>query len=788
LTKFTPFGVRTTTRPIIVVIGVVFVVMWALVAFSVVTSRHAALDAGGLEGRNLMIAFREEIASVLRGVDGETLLLAERMRRDGDGFDLYAWGQEIALVAPAIARAVIVSPDGMLKSATAEAHPSSLDLSDREYFRVQLDRQFRGLYVGQPIIGRILGAPVLPISRRVEAADGTFLGVIVILISPSSLTSLHKLIDLGPHGAMTLAGIDNVIRARFSADSPDGTKGIGSSVAGGSRPGVIEVGGQGWYVRTSARDGISRLFTFGRVGSYPLVVRVGLDLDQVLAAWNLSVAMIIATALCATLLLVALADYLIRQIYRDVATIQGITHSAEHDLLTGLPNRTLLNARLSFAFDWARRHKSKVAVMFVNLDGLKRINDAFGRGTGDKLLQSAAKRLAACVRNSDTASRVGDDEFVVLLSEIRRPEDAAIIARKLLGSVAEPHSIDQHDIHVTISVGISVYPDDGLDADALIRNADIAMSEAKERGRDGARFYTRAMNDRAAERQFIEEGLRYALERHEFALHYQPKINLKTGAITGAEALLRWTHPTRGAIAPLHFIPVAEDCGLIVPIGAWVLREACAQAQAWIDAGLPAMTMAVNISAVEFRSHDFLSNLFAVLQETRLDPRLLEVELTESLLMTNAESATSILQALRASGIQVAIDDFGTGFSSLGYLRKFPLDALKIDQSFVGQITATEENTAIVTAIISMARSLKLRIIAEGVENVEHVAFLQAHQCDEAQGYYFSRPVPSDQFAKLLETGIPQPVSLDVITAAGSDPIGVRCAASEQGQLDLLRR
>jgi hypothetical protein len=252
LTKFTPFGVRTTTRPIIVVIGVVFVVMWALVAFSVVTSRHAALDAGGLEGRNLMIAFREEIASVLRGVDGETLLLAERMRRDGDGFDLYAWGQEIALVAPAIARAVIVSPDGMLKSATAEAHPSSLDLSDREYFRVQLDRQFRGLYVGQPIIGRILGAPVLPISRRVEAADGTFLGVIVILISPSSLTSLHKLIDLGPHGAMTLAGIDNVIRARFSADSPDGTKGIGSSVAGGSRPGVIGGWGPG-LVRKNQR-------------------------------------------------------------------------------------------------------------------------------------------------------------------------------------------------------------------------------------------------------------------------------------------------------------------------------------------------------------------------------------------------------------------------------------------------------------------------------------------------------------------------------------------------------
>ena len=395
-------------------------------------------------------------------------------------------------------------------------------------------------------------------------------------------------------------------------------------------------------------------------------------------------------------------------------------------------------------------------MLFLDLDGFKHINDSLGHPIGDKLLQSIAKRLVDCVRGSDTVSRQGGDEFVVLLSEVEQSEDAAITARRMLQAVAEPHSIDQHDLHVTTSIGVSVYPDDGLDAETLIKNADTAMYQAKENGRQSYQFFKPAMNVRAVERQSIEEGLRRALERQEFALHYQPKINLKTGEITGAEALLRWTHPTRGSVPPAQFIPVAEDCGLILPIGNWVLREACKQARAWVDAGLPAMTMAVNISAMEFRDENFLEGVFAILSETGLDPRSLELELTESVLMKHAESTASILKTLRARGVQVAVDDFGTGYSSLSYLRKFPIDALKIDQSFVRQITTAPDETTIVTAVISMGRSLKLRVVAEGVETPEELAFLQAHQCDEAQGYYFSRPVPPQQFAKLLETGIPE--------------------------------
>jgi diguanylate cyclase (GGDEF)-like protein/PAS domain S-box-containing protein len=443
-------------------------------------------------------------------------------------------------------------------------------------------------------------------------------------------------------------------------------------------------------------------------------------------------------------------------VFRDVSAARAmadqITHSAEHDFLTGLPNRMLLNDRVNQAIAMAPRHHKRVAVLFLDLDGFKHINDSLGHPTGDKLLQSIAKRLVECVRASDTVSRQGGDEFVVLLSEVERSEDTAITARRMLQAVAEAHSIDHHDLHVTTSIGVSVFPDDGLDAETLIKNADTAMYQAKENGRQSYKFFKPAMNVRAVERQAIEESLRRALERQEFAVHYQPKVSLKTGEITGAEALLRWTHPVRGPIPPGQFIPIAEDCGLIRPIGNWILREACRQARAWLDAGLPLASMAVNISAVQFRNENFLQGVFSTLEETGLDPKYLELELTESVLMKHAESTEVILKTLRARGVQLAVDDFGTGYSSLSYLRRFAIDALKIDQSFVRQITTTPSETTIVTAVISMGRSLNLRVVAEGVETTEELAFLQAHQCDQAQGYYFSRPVAAPQFADLLGT------------------------------------
>jgi diguanylate cyclase (GGDEF)-like protein len=436
------------------------------------------------------------------------------------------------------------------------------------------------------------------------------------------------------------------------------------------------------------------------------------------------------------------------------------THSAEHDFLTGLPNRMLLNDRVGQAIAFAQRHAKQLALLFLDLDGFKHINDSLGHTVGDKLLQSIARRLVDCVRGSDTVSRQGGDEFVVLLSEVNHPEDAAISARRMLQAVAKSHSIDQHELHVTTSIGVSVYPDDGRDAETLTKHADIAMYQAKENGRRSYQFFKPSMNVRAVERQFIEESLRVALQRREFALDYQPKIDLRTGAITGAEALLCWTHPARGTLSAEEFLPVAEDCGLIVPISQWVLREACGQARAWLDAGLPPVAIAVNVSAMELRDENFIEGLLAVLKETGLAPGSLELELTENVLMTRAESTAGVLQTLRESGVRVVIDAFGTGYSSLGYLQNFPMDALKIDGSFVRQISTAPHRTPILAAVIEMGRSLKLRVIAEGVETREEFAYLQAHHCDEAQGIYFSAPVRPGQFAGLLGTGIPGTSSL----------------------------
>jgi EAL domain-containing protein (putative c-di-GMP-specific phosphodiesterase class I) len=324
----------------------------------------------------------------------------------------------------------------------------------------------------------------------------------------------------------------------------------------------------------------------------------------------------------------------------------------------------------------------------------------------------------------------------------------------MLQAVGEPHSIDGNDLYVTTSIGVSVYPDDGIDAETLIKNADMAMYQAKEEGRQGIQFFKPAMNTKAMERHSIEAGLRQAIEREEFTLHYQPKIDLKTSAITGAEALIRWTHPTRGLVSPAAFIPVAEACGLIQTIDAWVLQAACEQSSAWRRAGLPIVTIAVNVSAREFQNKNFANNLFTVLDKSGVDPSSIELELTERVFMDRADATAGVLRILRQKGVRIAIDDFGTGYSSLSYLRKFPVDTLKIDQSFISQISAGGGDRVLVATMIQMAQSLKLRVVAEGVETLDQLRFLKAKQCDEAQGYFFRPPVPAEQFASLLETGI----------------------------------
>jgi len=431
---------------------------------------------------------------------------------------------------------------------------------------------------------------------------------------------------------------------------------------------------------------------------------------------------------------------------------QQLEHQANYDALTGLPNRNLLHDRLRQAV-YSQRNPRAIAVVFMDLDHFKFVNDSLGHSVGDKLLKGMGERLRSVLREGDTVGRVGGDEFVLILNDQANEEVIFRAMQRISAKVAEPIDIDGKEMYVTCSAGISLYPQDGPDVDTLLKHADAAMYRAKEHGRNNFQFYTSEMNDRVNERLSLEHALRRALERREFLLHYQQKNDLRSGAIIGAEALVRWNHPEWGLVRPARFIPLAEETGLIVPLGEWVLGEACRQARAWMDQGLKPGVVSVNLSARQFRQEGLVRTVSRILEETRLDPSLLEFELTESMVMHNVEAAITTLQGLKSLGVALSVDDFGTGYSSLSYLRQLPVDTLKIDRSFVRDIGAGEnpDDGVIAQAIISLGHSLRLKVIAEGVETDAQLRFLKRHGCDELQGFLYGEAVAPAEYAKLLE-------------------------------------
>ncbi|SNS98676.1 PAS domain S-box-containing protein/diguanylate cyclase (GGDEF) domain-containing protein [Noviherbaspirillum humi] len=437
-------------------------------------------------------------------------------------------------------------------------------------------------------------------------------------------------------------------------------------------------------------------------------------------------------------------------VFHDVSAMrdmsQRMAYLAQHDYLTGLPNRFLLNDRLAQAIALALRHGKRAALMFLDLDRFKHVNDTLGHVIGDLLLKQIAARLKDCVRECDTVSRQGGDEFVILLQEVADTIGAARVAAHILEAIGKPYFIDDHEIHISGSIGISICPEDGEDSETIIKHADAAMYQAKAEGRNNYQFFTRNISERAIKRFAMEGNLRRAIARDESALYYQPKIEIATGRVIGAEALLRWQLQSSEIISPAQFIPVAEESGLIIPIGEWVLRQACRQNRAWQEAGYPAMPVAVNVSAVQFRDKHFLELVSRVLQETGLDPSNLELELTESVTMQEVDTTIGLMRSIKDMGISLSIDDFGTGYSSFSYLRRLPIDTLKIDKSFVQDIATDPDGAAIVSAIISMAKILKQKVIAEGVETPAQYEFLRQQGCDQIQGYYFSEPLPAEEF------------------------------------------
>jgi diguanylate cyclase (GGDEF)-like protein len=463
----------------------------------------------------------------------------------------------------------------------------------------------------------------------------------------------------------------------------------------------------------------------------------------------------LAVAAAAGGMLVVRARQLVLNVEQRKRAEERIRHLAYHDALTDLPNRSLLEDRLTTALAQAHRKSRMLALLYLDLDRFKRVNDTLGHSLGDHILQSVAERLTSIVREADTVARVGGDEFTILLPEISQAQDAIDVADRILRELRRPVMVDHRELPATTSMGIAFYPNDAEEADTLLRNADIAMYRAKEQGRDNYQLYTAAMNARIAERFAVENDLRRALDRNEFVVYYQPQVDLSSQQIVGVEALVRWEHPTRGLMLPADFIPVAEESGLIVPLGEWVLRTACAQAKAWQEAGLPPIRLAVNLSGRQFQQRNLSEMVERALNETSLEPRYLQLEITETVVMHDMDFTIATLNNLKAMGIQIAIDDFGCGHSSLNYLKRLPIDDVKIDRSFVHDLATDPSDAAIVGSVVAMTRELNLNVVAEGVETEEQLAFLKERQCDVVQGFLFSRPVPPDAVEKIIASGTP---------------------------------
>jgi diguanylate cyclase (GGDEF)-like protein len=434
---------------------------------------------------------------------------------------------------------------------------------------------------------------------------------------------------------------------------------------------------------------------------------------------------------------------------------QRVEYLAYHDGLTGLPNRSMFSKLLTKSISEAHRYNRQLAVAFLDLDRFKQINDTLGHEAGDHLLQEVAIRLRGCVRDSDTVARLGGDEFVVLLPDLADGAYAALVAQKILLQIAKEFTLIGQDFRVTASIGICTYPQDGLDEQTLTKNADLAMYQAKAEGKNNFQFYSEKLNAHSLERLALESSLRHGLERNEFRLYYQAKREIASGHITGMEALLRWEHPDMGIVGPREFIPVAEETGLIIPIGRWVLKTACMQSVEWRNQGLPPLSIAVNLTPRQFHDESLLADVTAILAATGMDPHLLEIEITESLLIHDVENTLRILKGLKTLGIRIAVDDFGTGYSSLAMLQRFPLDTIKIDRSFMRDIVGTPQDTGLADALIAMGKSLSLTVVAQGVETKEQAEHLRLHECNELQGFYFKKPLPVEEFTRLLHAQAP---------------------------------
>ncbi len=634
-----------------------------------------------------------------------------------------------------------IDADGGLHLVPSRTRQPIANVAGHEDVSIQFLTHGGGIFIGRPVFSRASARWIVPVTAR---AQGNTVAVIGGVIELGRVGKLFEPQRMGPGGSITVIRADGTTLFRAPAIEGAVGKGIAAS------PDFIQhfsVAERGIYRIRGAYDGAERVISFSRLKGYPIIVAVTARVDDVLRPWWRETLVLCGIALAVTILAGVLTYRFLRQ-YRLAQ--DRIEFLAYRDGLTGLPNRRLARDRFIQAMAHADRAGTKVAMLFLDLDHFKVANDSLGHAFGDSLLKGIAGRVGECVRDTDTVSRHGGDEFLVLLADLRDNGAITLIAEKILQRLEAPFDIDGN-IHLTsMSIGIAVFPDDGKNFDVLLKKADLAMYKAKESGRNTYCFYNEELNARSNELLFIQNGLRQALVNGEFILHYQPQYSLATRRVIGAEALIRWNHPTLGLLPPGRFIPIAEEIGSIVQIGAWVIGEACRQAMAWRTAGLPVVVMAVNLSALQFKRGNLEQIVLDALKRSGLEPRLLELELTESALISDVPRVLATVEKLRHIGLRLSIDDFGTGYSSLAYLKRLKVDKLKIDRSFVCDAAGDPEDAAIVRTIIQIAKSLNLETIAEGVEDEETLSFLAACHCDEAQGYHLGRPMEAAKMADLL--------------------------------------
>jgi diguanylate cyclase (GGDEF)-like protein len=737
--------------PLIAVVGLA--VIWGTTLNLIKVERGAAERAAAVSSRELAETYEAQVVRALREIDQTLKVVKYAHERRGAQAVLQDMKARALLPPDRLFIVYVVDSKG---DVVASSRPSPITtVADRDYFlslreadilSIGLPRQRPGSEEWRLIFG-----------RRLNGDDGEFAGIVMVVVDAAYFVSAYETSKLGEHGMLGLLGTDGVFRARRSGEKVSAGERIafpGMKLAADNAPHVATPS-------TDALDGVLRYTTVRLLYDFPLAVVVGLSAGERLAParrqirahlWKASFGSLALILVLATLgrMSAQLALSRRRATQEHIAYAARAEYLAYHDTLTTLANRSLFSKLLGQSLQLARRYDRRLAVLFLDLDGFKRVNDSHGHEVGDQLLQEVAARLKACLRDSDTVARLGGDEFTALLPELAEDKYAATVAKKVLAALARPFVLNGKELRVTASVGISLYPQDGTDEQTLMKNADVAMYRAKDEGKNNFQFYSEELNASALERQSLESGLRLALERSEFQLHYQPKRDIRSGRITGMEALLRWQHPDLGTVAPLRFIPVAEETGLIVAIGKWVLLSACRQNVAWQDEALPRVSVSVNLTARQFADKRLLADLAAILAETGMDAHLLELEISEGLLMRDLDRALGILTGLKSMGIRIAIDDFGLGYASLATLQRFPLDTIKIDRSFIRDVGGVDDHKEVTEAIIAMGRKLSLTIVAQGVETKEQAEFLRRNACDEFQGFYLGKPAPADEIAKLL--------------------------------------